>query len=185
MRFTPLPLRDACLVELDKIEDERGWFARTWCAREFREHGLEHELVQCSASFNRARGTLRGLHYQAAPHAETKLVRCTRGAIFDVIADLRPDSPTFLEWFGVELTEGNGKMLHIPKGFAHGFQTLAPDSEIFYQMSEWWEPAAGRGVRWSDPLLGVRWPLAVTVMSDKDRAYPDSSAERFVAEPPR
>lgn len=184
MRFTPTPLTDAWLVELDKIEDERGYFARSWCAREFAAQGLEASLVQCSTSFNATRGTLRGLHYQAAPHAETKLVRCTRGAVFDVIADLRPASPTFLRWFGAELTADNGRMLYIPRGFAHGFQTLAADSEVFYQMSDWYEPAAARGVRWDDPLLGVRWPLAVSVISAKDRGYGPSSAERFQAEPP-
>jgi len=184
MRFTPAPLPDAWIVELDKIEDPRGYFARTWCAREFQEHGLGDTLVQCSTSFNVRRGTLRGLHYQAAPHAETKLVRCTRGAIFDVIADVRPASPTFLRWFGLELTEANGRMLYIPKGFAHGFQTLVDDSEIFYQMDEYWEPAAGRGIRWDDPLLGVEWPLEPTVISDKDRLYPDSSRERFSEESP-
>jgi dTDP-4-dehydrorhamnose 3,5-epimerase len=184
MRFTPTPLRDAYVVELEKIEDERGYFARTWCEREFGEHGLDNRLVQCSASFNARKGTLRGLHYQVAPHAETKLVRCTRGAIFDVIVDLRPSSPTFLKWFGAELTAENGRMLHIPRGFAHGFQTVSDNSEIFYQMSAFWEPAAGRGVRWNDPLLGVRWPLEVTVISEKDRLYPDSSAERFRREPP-
>lgn len=182
MRFTPTPLADACVVELEKIEDERGYFARTWCVQEFREHGLADRLVQCSTSFNAVRGTLRGLHYQIAPHAETKLVRCTRGAIFDVIADLRPSSPTFLRWHGLELSADNGRMLHIPKGFAHGFQTLEPDSEVFYQMSEYYEAAAGRGVRWNDPLLSVRWPLPVAVISEKDRLYPDADAERFLRE---
>jgi dTDP-4-dehydrorhamnose 3,5-epimerase len=184
MRFTPTPLKDAIVVELEKLEDERGYFARTWCLREFGENALEEGLVQCSTSFNVVKGTLRGLHYQIAPHAETKLVRCTRGAIFDVIADVRPSSPTFLRWFGTELTADNGRMLHIPKGFVHGFQTLEPNSEVFYQMSEFYEPSAARGVRWNDPLLGVQWPLEVTVMSEKDRLYADSSRERFMQEPP-
>lgn len=184
MRFTATPLIDARVVDLEKIEDERGYFARTWCRGEFAQHGLEERLVQCSTSFNALKGALRGLHYQAAPHAETKLVRCTRGAVFDVIADLRPSSATFLRWFGVELTADNGRMLYIPKGFAHGFQTLAHDSEVFYQMDEFYEPSAARGVRWDDPLLGVRWPLPVTVISEKDRRYADSSAERFARETP-
>jgi dTDP-4-dehydrorhamnose 3,5-epimerase len=184
MRFTPTPLADAWVIDLDRIEDERGYFARTWCAREFNAHSLEDRVVQCSTSFNAAKGTLRGLHYQVAPHAETKLVRCTRGAVFDVIADLRPSSATFLRWFGVELTADNGRMLYIPKGFAHGFQTLAERSEVFYQMDEFYAPTAGRGIRWNDPLLGVRWPLEVTVISEKDRGYRDASAERFVQEPP-
>ena len=159
MHFSSTPLADAVLIELEKFEDDRGYFARTWCIREFRDHGLDDHLVQCSTSFNRVKGTLRGLHYQCAPHAETKLVRCTRGAIFDVIADIRPSSPTFLRWFGVELTPDNGRMLYIPKGFVHGFQTLEQDSEVFYQMSDFYEPTAARGVRWNDPLLSVRWPL--------------------------
>ena len=184
MRFTPVPLADARLIELDKIEDERGYFARTWCRREFREQGLDEDLVQCSTSFNAVRGTLRGLHYQIAPHAETKLVRCTRGAIYDVIVDLRPASATFLRWFGVELTAENARMLHIPKGFAHGFQTLEANAEIFYQMSEYYEPAAARGIRWNDPLLGVRWPLEVTVISEKDRGYADCDRDRFQQEFP-
>jgi dTDP-4-dehydrorhamnose 3,5-epimerase len=185
MRFTPTPLADACVVDPEKIEDERGYFARTWCQREFEEHALDARVVQCSTSFNALKGTLRGLHYQVAPHAETKLVRCTRGAIFDVIVDLRPSSATFLQWFGAELTASNGRMLYIPRGFAHGFQTLANDSEIFYQMTEFYEPSAGRGVRWNDPLVGVRWPLQVTVISEKDRLYPDSSADRFREESSR
>lgn len=184
MRFVDTPLKDAVVVELEKLEDERGYFARTWCVREFGAHGLDEHLVQCSTSFNVVRGTIRGLHYQVAPHAETKLVRCTRGAIFDVIADIRPSSPTFLQWFGVELTADNGKMLYIPKGFVHGFQTLEQNSEVFYQMNEFYEPSAARGLRWNDPLLGVRWPLDVQVMSPKDRGYPDSTRERFVQEPP-
>lgn len=184
MRFNPTTLKDAVVVELEKLEDERGYFARTWCAQEFKEHALDAGLVQCSTSFNKVRGTLRGLHYQSGPHAETKLVRCTRGAIFDVIVDVRPLSPTFLGWFGVELTADNGKMIYIPKGFAHGFQTLEQNSEVFYQMNEFYEPSAARGVRWNDPLVGVKWPLKITVMSEKDRSYGDSNRERFMQEPP-
>ena len=137
----------------------------------FASKGLDHHLVQCNVSFNKLKGTLRGLHYQIPPHAEVKLVRCTKGSLFDVIVDLRKDSPTFLKWFAIELTATNHRMLYIPKLFAHGFQTLEDDTEIFYQMSEFFEPAASKGLRWSDPRLGINWPDADRTMSQKDQAY--------------
>lgn len=153
--------------------DERGLFGRTWCRKEFGEAGLRPDVVQCSISFNYRRGTLRGLHYQAAPHAEAKLVRCTRGAMYDVAVDLRPDSPTFCRWTAAELTAENRRALYIPEGCAHGFLTLEDNTEVFYQMSEFYHPEAARGVRWNDPAFGIVWPAEVTVISERDRSYPD------------
>jgi dTDP-4-dehydrorhamnose 3,5-epimerase len=174
MRFIELDLKGAYLIEPDRLEDERGFFARTWCRREFEACGLTSRLVQCNISFNRRRGTLRGMHYQAEPHSETKLVRCTRGAIYDVIIDLRPSSPTFKRWVSAELTADNRRMLYIPEGFAHGLQTLVDDTEVLYQMSEFYVPEAARGVRWDDPAFDIRWPpVEERVMSEKDRTYPD------------
>ena len=173
MIFVETPLRGAFVIEIEKYEDERGFFARSWCAREFAAKGLDHHLVQCNVSFNKRKGTLRGLHYQFPPHAEAKLVRCTKGSLFDVIVDLRKDSLTFLKWFGVELTATNHRMLYIPKLFAHGFQTLEDETEIFYQMSQFYEPAAAEGLRWNDPRLGINWPNEDRTMSQKDQAYPN------------
>ena len=172
MIFVETPLQGAYVIEIEKHEDERGYFARSWCAKEFAGHGLDHHLVQCNVSFNKLKGTLRGLHYQIPPHAEVKLVRCTNGSLFDVIVDLRKDSPTFLNWFGVELTGMNQRMLYIPKLFAHGFQTLEDNTEVFYQMSEFYEPAAAKGIRWNDPRLAIRWPCATRVISAKDQENP-------------
>ena len=174
MIFTPTELDGAWLVDLDRREDDRGFFARAWCEREFAEHGLSTEVVQCNISFNHRKGTLRGMHYQVEPHAEIKLVRCTRGALFDVIVDLRPDSPTHARWLGVELTADNRRALYIPAGFAHGYQTLADATETFYQVSAFWTPEAERGVRWDDPAFGIEWPDPdPPVLSEKDRAWPD------------
>jgi len=173
MIFAETPLPGAYVIELDKHEDERGFFARSWCAREFAAKGLDPHLVQCNVSFNKLKGTLRGLHYQIPPHAEAKLVRCTKGSLFDVIVDLRKASPTFLRWFAIELTAANHRMLYIPNLFAHGFQTLEDDTEIFYQMSEFYEPAASKGLRWNDPKLSINWPAADRTMSQKDQAYPN------------
>ena len=178
MRFTPVGLAGAVLVDLERIEDERGFFARSWSSEEFASEGLEARLVACSVSFNRAAGTLRGMHYQAEPHGEIKLVRCTAGAVFDVIVDLRPRSPTHLGWFGTELSARNRAALYIPVGFAHGFQTIEPDSEVLYQMSSPYVPESARGVRWDDPAVGIEWPpVPDRVMSDRDRAYPDLPVE--------
>ena len=166
-------LQGAYIIEPEPIEDERGFFARTFCVREFEAHGLNPHVAQCNISYNPKRGTLRGMHYQAAPHAEAKLVRCIRGAIYDVIIDLRPESPTFKEWVAVELTANNRRMLYVPEGFAHGFQTLGDDSEVFYQMSEYYHSECARGVRWNDPAFGIVWPEAVPVMSDRDKGFSD------------
>jgi dTDP-4-dehydrorhamnose 3,5-epimerase len=173
MIFLETPMKGAYVIELQKHEDERGFFARSWCSEEFSSKGLDTRLVQCNVSFNKKKGTLRGLHYQLPPHAETKLVRCTRGALYDVIVDLRSDSPTFLKWFGVELTSENHRMLYIPQRFAHGFQTLEDGTEIFYQMSDFYEPKAARGLRWNDPRLEIAWPDSNCTMSEKDRGYID------------
>jgi len=174
MKFTPTDIAGVWIVEPERHLDERGWFARTWCAEEFRQRGLNPHLSQCSASFNRRKGTLRGMHYQIAPHAEAKLVRCTRGAMFDVALDLRPGSATFRRWVGGELTAENGRALYIPEGCAHGFQTLMDDTEVFYQIATPWHPESARGARWNDPAFGIRWPLAdAAILSPRDAAYPD------------
>ena len=181
MLYQPTSLTGAYLLDLQKVEDERGFFARSWCVQEFAEHGLDTRLVQCNISFNKRQGTVRGMHYQLPPFAETKLVRCSRGAIYDVIIDLRPTSPTFLQWFGVTLSAENRTMLYVPQGFAHGFQTLADNTEVTYQMSEFYEPTYARGLRWDDPRVKVEWPLEITVMSMKDQCYPDFMPD-FVVE---
>ena len=173
MRFIPTPFVGAYLVDVEPFEDERGFFARTYCRREFAAQGLSDQLVQCNISFTRRRGTLRGLHYQAPPHAEDKLVRCTRGGIRDVIVDLRPDSSTFCRHFGTDLTADNHRALYVPKGCAHGFQTLTDDAMVFYQMSAFYVPEAGRGVRWDDPRFGIAWPIANPILNARDAAYPD------------
>ena len=173
MRFIETGLAGAWLIEPEPVADERGSFARTYCEREFAEHGIGFRVVQCSTSFNDHRGTLRGMHYQAGEAAEDKLVRCTRGAVHDVIVDLRPRSGTRLKWYAAELSADNRRMLFAPKGFAHGFMTLQDGSEVFYQMSQFYDPAAGRGVRWNDRALGIRWPAVEPIISERDRSYPD------------
>jgi dTDP-4-dehydrorhamnose 3,5-epimerase len=173
MQFRPTTLGDAYIVEPERRSDDRGFFARTWCQQAFTAQGLDANLVQCNVSFNHRKGTLRGMHFQLPPFAETKLVRCTQGAIYDVIIDLRPDSPTFQQWVGVELTAANGQALYVPKGFAHGFQTLTDDAEVFYQMSAFYEPGYAGGLRWDDPTFKIDWPMAVTVIADRDRTYAD------------
>ena len=173
MIFVETKLKGPFIIEPERNEDQRGFFARTWCQREFIKHGLNPSLAQCSVSFSRKRGTLRGMHYQIAPHEEAKLVRCTRGAIYDVLVDLRPDSPTFAQWLAAELTATNYRMLYIPERFAHGFQTLDDDSEVFYQMSEFYAPEYARGVRWNDPVFGIQWPSAERTISLRDDTYPD------------
>jgi dTDP-4-dehydrorhamnose 3,5-epimerase len=183
MRFVETAIPGAFVVEPERHEDERGSFARTWCAREFAARGLNPRLVQCSASFNRRKGTLRGLHYQAAPHEEAKLVRCTRGAIFDVIVDLRPASPAFTRHVALVLSADAGTMLYVPEGVAHGFQTLADDTEVFYQMSEFHAPGHGRGVRWDDPGFAIAWPPGERTISARDRGYPDFVPEAVGAGP--
>ncbi len=173
MIFNTTHLPSAFIIEPEKLADERGFFARTWCQREFAAHGLNPRLAQCSVSFNAKRGTLRGMHYQAAPFEEAKLVRCTSGAIYDAIIDLRPASPTFKRHLSVVLSAENRTMLYVPEGFAHGFQTLVDGAEVFYQMSEFYAPDHARGVRWDDPAFGIDWPPAERIMADRDRLYPD------------
>lgn len=179
MKFTETKLKGAYIIELEKLQDERGYFARTWCQKEFLDHGLDVDLVQCNVSQNPKKGTLRGMHYQDPPHAETKLVRCTRGAIFDAIVDLRPDSETFLEWIAAELTADNGKMMYIPKGFAHGFQTLEENSMVYYQVSEFYAREDCRGVRWNEPRLRIPWPHEVAVISPQDLGWGDLNLEKL------
>jgi len=173
MKLINLPLRGAHLIELEPVSDERGFFARTWCAEDFQQMGLNSKLAQCSISSNTRRGTLRGMHYQAAPHAEAKLIRCTAGAIYDVIVDLRPDSQTYCKWFGAELNSANHQMIYVPEGFAHGFQTLVDESEVLYQISESYRPELARGVRWNDPAFGIEWPISRPIISARDSAFPD------------
>lgn len=174
MKFISTPLSGAYLIQLKPIEDERGFFARTFCAQTFAEQGLNPHLEQCSTAFNRKKGTLRGLHYQVSPYAEIKLIRCFRGAIYDVILDLRPESPTFGNWAAFELTEENRTMLYIPEGCAHGYQTLTDNTELFYQMSERYVKESERGVRWNDPSFDIRWPEERNlILSFKDESWPD------------
>lgn len=172
MIFSKTALAGPMIIELERHEDERGWFARTYCEREFAAHGLPARMVQSNLSFNRLAGTLRGMHYQKAPWAEDKLVRCAHGAVWDVIVDIRPDSPTRGQWIGVELSAANGRMLFVPQGFAHGFITLADDTLVHYQIAEFFEPQAGAGLPYDDPAFGIEWPVPVRVISDKDRNWP-------------
>ncbi|MGD0229662.1 MAG: dTDP-4-dehydrorhamnose 3,5-epimerase [Syntrophorhabdales bacterium] len=173
MKFIQTPLKDAYIVEMEPFCDERGMFARAFCCREFEERGMKPDVVQCNISHSVWKGILRGLHYQAAPFAETKMVRCIRGGIYDVIVDIRPVSPTYLGWFGVELTSANRRMLYVPEGFAHGYETLADDSEIFYMVSQFYAPEFERGIRWNDRLFGIEWPYGDPMISPKDAGYPD------------
>ena len=171
--FQRTALEGAFVLEPERLSDERGFFARTWCAREAERHGLDPRVVQCSTSYNTTKGTLRGMHFQAAPHEEAKLVRCTRGAVYDVIIDLRPSSPTFTRHVAVMLSAENGRAIYVPEGFAHGFQTLEDDSEVLYQMSTFYVPSHSRGVRWNDPAFGIAWPPGERIITDRDRSYPD------------
>jgi dTDP-4-dehydrorhamnose 3,5-epimerase len=173
MIFRETDLMGAFVIEPEILSDERGFFARTWCSKEFAKHGLNPTVSQCNISFNKKKGTLRGMHYQGAPQEEAKLVRCTAGAIYDVIIDLRRNSTTFKRWISVELNADNRKMLYIPEGFAHGFLTLVDDTEVFYQMSEFYSAEHARGVRWDDPAFNIEWPLDIVVIAEKDRNYPD------------
>jgi len=171
MKFIETNLKGAYVIELEPMEDERGFFARSFCQKEFEEHGLNLRTVQCNISFNKKKGTLRGMHYQVAPYEEAKLVGCIRGAIYDVIIDLRPDSPTYCQWFAVELIAEDYKMLYVPECFAHGFQTLENNTIVFYQMSEFYHPECARGVRWDDPVFGIEWPVKKLVISPRDQSY--------------
>jgi dTDP-4-dehydrorhamnose 3,5-epimerase len=173
MRFIPTHLAGAYLIVPEQLSDERGFFARTWCQNEFADKGLNQNLVQCNISYNKERGTLRGMHYQKAPRAEAKLVRCTQGAVYDVIIDLRSDSNTFTQWYGAELTAANRKALYVPEGFAHGFITLQDDTEVLYQMSEFFHAEYAAGARWNDPEFSIQWPIEVKVISERDQNYQD------------
>jgi len=173
MIFAETRLPGAFVIDVEKHEDRRGFFARVFCEREFRERELNGTFVQCNISFNGRKGTLRGMHYQAAPLEEAKLVRCTRGAIFDAIIDLRPASSTFTQYFSVVLSAENRRSLYIPEGFAHGFQTLEDDTEVFYQMSQFYAPECARGVRWNDPAFGIAWPEGERIIIERDQSYPD------------
>lgn len=174
MIFAETALPGAFVIDLEPHRDERGFFARGWCEREFEEHGLDPRVAQCNLSYNDLKGTLRGMHYQVAPHEEVKLVRCIRGSIYDVIIDLRPESPAYMNWVGVELSAENRRSLYVPEGFAHGYVTLEDETETFYQVSEFYTPGAEAGVRWNDPAFAIEWPdVDVRVISEKDRAWPD------------
>jgi len=170
--FTATPI-GAVVIDPERLSDDRGFFARSFCAREFEAHGLNPRVAQCNVSFNPRRGTVRGMHFQRPPHAEAKLVRCTAGALWDVALDLRPDSPTFCRHFAVELSAENRRMLYLPEGLGHGYQTLAEDTEVFYQVSVPYAPDHGGGVRWNDPAFDIAWPLPVTMIAERDRTYPD------------
>jgi len=167
------PLKPACLIDIEPARDDRGHFARTFCQDEFSRHGLPGNFVQCSLSFNRRRGTLRGLHYQSEPCPEGKLVRCTRGAVFDVMLDLRRNSENYCRWLAFELSADNARAVYIPPGFAHGFQTLSDDAEVFYQMTTAYRPDLARGARWNDPAFAITWPLGDPILSARDAEYPD------------
>jgi dTDP-4-dehydrorhamnose 3,5-epimerase len=173
MIFNETPLKGAFLIHLERKIDDRGFFARSWCELEFKQHGIETKWTQCNISFNSAIGTLRGMHFQAPPHEEAKLIRCTMGVIYDVIVDLRPNSSTYLKWFSTDLSSMSRNMLYVPKGFAHGFLSLTDRSEVFYMMSEGYASGCARGIRWNDPALKIKWPKDVKVMSDQDMNWPD------------
>jgi dTDP-4-dehydrorhamnose 3,5-epimerase len=173
MIFQETELPGVFKIAIEPRLDERGFFARTWCQNEFEAHKLDTSLVQCNISFNTRRGTLRGMHYQAEPYDENKLIRCTRGAVYDVVIDLRRSSPTFKKWIAVVLTEENRDMVYVPTGCAHGFLTLEDRTEVFYQMSEFYNAESARGVRWNDSAFQITWPEKTEVISDRDRAYPD------------
>jgi dTDP-4-dehydrorhamnose 3,5-epimerase len=177
MLFTPTPLQDAAIIELTPQSDERGFFARSFCQHEFSKWGLEAKIAQSNISFNHDRGTLRGMHFQRAPHSEAKLVRCISGSIYDVIIDLRPDSSTYRQWFSCELSSVNRQSLYIPEGFAHGFQTLEDNSEVLYQMFDFYSPHDAVGIRWNDPAFKINWALTPSCMSKNDLHYPDFNEE--------
>lgn len=173
MLFTETKLKGAFVLEIEKREDNRGFFARTFCQNEFKAHGMNPLVAQCNIAYNKKKGTLRGMHFQNAPYAENKLVRCTKGAIHDVIIDLRPDSPTYKQWVSAELTEENHKLLYVPEGFGHGYQTLTETAEVIYQVSQFYAPESASGVRHNDPAFGITWPLEVAAISDLDKNWPD------------
>ncbi len=174
MKFTKLSLEGAYIIEIEPFNDERGFFARSWCQKEFKEHGLDARLVQCNISFNKHRGTLRGMHYQSKPQEEAKLIRCTRGSIYDVIIDLRQDSKTYKKWVSIELDSINRKMIYVPEGFAHGFVTLEDNTEVFYQVSEFYNPKYYKGIRWNDQSFNIQWPINENlIISKQDKSWED------------
>jgi dTDP-4-dehydrorhamnose 3,5-epimerase len=173
MLFTETKLNGAFIIEIEKLEDERGFFGRSWCVNEMKDHGINVNALQANISFNKSKGTLRGMHYQLAPYQEAKLVRCSRGSIFDVIIDLRKDSPTFKQWIGVELSQDNCKMLYVPEEFAHGFITLEDNCEVSYLMTEIFVPGAGATIRWNDAMFNIKWPFEPIILSEKDKSQPD------------
>jgi dTDP-4-dehydrorhamnose 3,5-epimerase len=173
MKFHETKIPGVFEIHIEPHSDDRGFFARAWCRNEFEDHGLNPKLVQCNTSYNTLKGTLRGMHYQAAPFPEVKIVRCTQGAIYDVVLDLRPQSPAFKSWVAVVLTAEDRNMVYVPEGCAHGFLTLSEGSELFYQMSEFYHPESSRGVRWDDPAFRIAWPEKVQAISERDRTYPD------------
>lgn len=179
MIFTELELKGAFLVEVKKIEDERGFFGRAWCSNEFAQHGLNPAFVQLNTSFSKKKGTIRGMHYQIDPYQEVKFIRCTRGRIWDCIIDLRPASPTFMKWVGNELSADNYRMVYVPENFAHGFITLEDNSEVYYPVSQFYTPGAERGIRWNDPAFNIKWPVEVKMVSQKDRDHDNFSIERL------
>lgn len=172
MKFTPVPIQGAYLIDVKRIVDDRGFFGRLWCKKEFDDQGLKSVIVQSNIGVSKTKGTLRGLHYQRAPHQEVKIVRCPRGAIFDVIVDLRPDSPTYKQWFGLELNQENATMLYVPEGCATGYLTLRDDTEIYYHATESYHPESAAGVRYDDPAFGIQWPAPIAVISDNDKQWP-------------
>ncbi len=171
MIFSETSLKDVFVIDMERIEDERGFFARVWDIKEFTNLGLNTRIVQCSISYNKKRGTLRGIHYQEKPYEEDKIIRCVRGKIFDVIIDIRPESPTYKKWIGIELDANEYKMIYVPKGFAHGFQTLEDNTEVFYQISEFFMPKHARGIRWDDNSFKIDWPLNPSIISKRDQSY--------------
>lgn len=173
MIFTETELKGAFILDVKKMEDERGFFGRSYCQKEFEDHGINPHVVQANVSYNKVKGTLRGMHYQMHPYEETKLVRCVRGAIYDVIIDLRKDSPTYTKWIGVELREGSYKMLFVPEGFAHGFITLEDNTEVIYQVSQFYTPGSEKGIRWNDKAFNIKWPIEPVVISEKDQQHSD------------
>ena len=173
MIFTETKLQGAYVIEIKQITDDRGFFGRSWCQKEMEDHGLNGNVVQSNTSLSKLKGTIRGMHYQKPPYEETKLIRCTKGAIYDVIVDLRKDSPTFMQWFGIELTEDNYKMVYVPENFAHGFVTLKDNSEVTYLVTQFYTPGSEGGLRYDDPQLNIQWPIDIKVVSEKDKSQPD------------
>lgn len=180
MKFTETYLKGSYILEIDKLVDDRGFFGRLWCSEQAKKYNLNTNIVQSNVSFSKHKGTLRGLHFQKEPYQETKLVRCTKGAVYDVIVDLRPESPTFKKWFGVELTENNYKMIYVPENFAHGFITLEPNSEVYYLVTEFYNKDAEGGIKWNDKEINIKWPISVSEISDRDKSHPDFDIKNII-----